>query len=305
MDNKKNIFKNSKAVIILAFLCAFGWALAYPLIKLGMQEFQISSDDTGSKILFAGLRFFFAGIAVIITGLVTRKSFRIGRKVNWLWLIAFALVNTAIHYLCSYIGLSHMTSSRSIIIESTGSFILIILSCVLFNDDRFTALKVIGSLLGFAGIVVINIDTQGNIFADITFSGDGMLFISALCSAFGGILTRIVTRNTDPTAATGISMTMGGAVLLAWGILFGGKITVITISGLLILVALISISAVCFGIYNQLLCYNPISKIAIFNALIPVLSVVASCIMLGEPFDLRYIFAGLLVAAGVYVINRK
>jgi drug/metabolite transporter (DMT)-like permease len=78
----------------------------------------------------------------------------------------------------------------------------------------------------------------------------------------------------------------------------------ITAKSILIIISLVLISAVCFGIYNQLIACNPISKIAIFNAFIPILGVIFSAIILGEPMKLKYFVAGMLVALGVYVINK-
>lgn len=49
----EEIFKNSRYKSILAIFCAFGWSLAYPLIKIGYQEFQIGSADLG--VIFAAL----------------------------------------------------------------------------------------------------------------------------------------------------------------------------------------------------------------------------------------------------------
>ena len=60
----KSIFKDEKYSSILAFICALGWSLAYPLIKIGYQEFGIDSADLGGKILFAGIRVFLAGVFV-------------------------------------------------------------------------------------------------------------------------------------------------------------------------------------------------------------------------------------------------
>ncbi|MGM9584607.1 MAG: EamA family transporter, partial [Faecousia sp.] len=71
------------------------------------------------------------------------------------------------------------------------------------------------------------------------------------------------------------------------------------VDGIPILALLILISAVCFGIYNTLLTYHPISKIAIYNALIPVLGVVFSSLLLGEPFLWQYVVAGGMVAVGI------
>ena len=62
----EKMIKDSRYKSILAIFCAFGWSLAYPLIKIGYREFQIGSADLGGKILFAGIRFLFAGMFVLI-----------------------------------------------------------------------------------------------------------------------------------------------------------------------------------------------------------------------------------------------
>ena len=53
-------------VFLLAMLSCFLWGSATPAIKIGYETFGIASSDTVSIILFAGIRFFLAGILVII-----------------------------------------------------------------------------------------------------------------------------------------------------------------------------------------------------------------------------------------------
>ena len=300
-----SIFKNKKLVPVLAFLCAAGWSLAYPLIKLGYSNLNVASDDLGSKIRFAGIRFLVAGIIVIIFALLQKKKMQIKEGKSWLWLLLFAIVNISLHYCFSYVGLGYLPSSRSTILDSMNGFFAIILSCLIFADDKFTKIKALGCVLGFSGILLINIQVGQAMFSGISFRGDGMILLNALCGAFGGILTRVVSKKMDMTLATGLSMAIGGMILciitlfvhpnVAWNI---------TAKSILIIISLVLISAVCFGIYNQLIACNPISKIAIFNAFIPILGVIFSAIILGEPMKLKYFVAGMLVALGVYVINK-
>ena len=66
---------------------------------------------------------------------------------------------------------------------------------------------------------------------------------------------------------------------------------------------LVLISAVCFAIYNKLLSYHPISEIAIYNALIPVLGVMFASVILNEQFRWQYIISVLLVALGIRIVN--
>ena len=302
----ERIFKDKKYKSVLAVITSIGWSLAYPFIKLGYQEFQIASDDLGGKILFAGVRFFMAGL--FVTLFCVFRKYRLGMKDrhDLLWLILLALVNTTLHYMFAYIGLGYNPSARSTILDSLGGFILIFLSWMVFADDKMTSSKIIGCLLGLAGILVVNIEPGANYFDNITFRGDGMILLNALFSALGGLLTRIVSKKMHIMPATGLSMMFGGAVLLLIGAVIGQAAPwVISVKGLLILLVLIMISAVCFAIYNELLAWHPISKIAIYTALIPVLGVIFAALILKEELKWQYFLSVLLVSAGIYLVNRE
>ena len=299
------LFRNEKLRPLLAILCALGWSLAYPFIKLGYGELQIDSVDLGSKILFAGIRFFAAGLLVLAFSALQKRKLAVTRK-EVPWLTLFALVNTALHYLFSYIGLSYIPSARSTILDSMGSFFLIILSGLFLEDDTFSVKKIAGCLLGFCGILTISITPGGGLFSGISFLGDGMILLNACCAAGGGILTRFISKKMDMMTATGYGMSAGGLMLLLVGLMVGVRQPWnLSLWGVTILFVLVLISAVCFGIYNMLLANHPISKVAIYNSLIPVFGVMFSSLLLKEPFSWQYILAAGLTAAGVYVVNRK
>lgn len=302
----ERIFKDKRYKPILAFLCALGWSLAYPLIKLGYHEFQISSHDLGGKILFAGIRFFFAGAFVILFCNIVGIRLNMVRRKDITWLMLLAVVNTTLHYMFAYVGLSFNSSARSTILDSMGGFFLIILSILVFSDDNISMRKIMGCILGITGIIAINIQPGAGFFEDVTFMGDGMILINACFAALGGILTRIVSRKMNMMPATGISMLVGGALLLMIGGIVGSDSDVrCSLKGFIILIILIAISAVCFAVYNELLAYHPISKVAIYNALIPVLGVIFASFLLGEELKWQYFLAVLLVAAGILLVNMK
>ena len=206
----------------------------------------------------------------------------------------------------AYIGLGFNTSARSTILDSMGGFFLIILSIIIFPDDRFTASKLIGCLLGIAGIVSINIGPGADMFENITFMGDGMILLNAVCAGFGGVITRVVSKKMNMMFATGMSMLIGGVLMLITGALIGtDRGWSLTPAGIAVLLALIMISAVCFAIYNELIAYHPISRITIYNALIPVLGVIFAALLLHEELKWQYLISVILVALGIYIVNRK
>ena len=302
-NSNKNIFQIKPFVILFATLSALTWAFAFPLIKLGFNAFDIQGDDAGAKTLFAGIRFFTAGILTLAIAKLGKKSFNLGNKANIGWLVLLALVNTTLHYFFFYIGLSNLPGSRSSIIDSSSTFILIILACIIFKNEHLTIKKSVGCLLGFAGVLIINLNFGSADSTAFSLSGDGMLFMSAICSAFGGILTRITTQRADALVVTGVSLGVGGAIMIITGIAMGGKLNNINLYGLIILFLLVLVSTIGFSLYNKLISCNPVGEIAIFNSLIPIFGSVLSCIILDEQFYIKYLFAGILVVLGIYIIN--
>lgn len=296
---RASVFENRKWVLLFAGSAALSWACAFPLIKLGLADFGIAGTDIGGKALFAGARFLLAGLVVLAVAKLCGRSFAVPRgKTRW-QLVLFGLVNTALHYFFFYLGVSNSPGGRASILDSLGTFLLILAAAVVFRE-KLTLRSIFGCLLGFSGIVLINL---GSTAGQFTLSGDGMLLCSSVCAMAGGLLTRVVTRKMDPLVATGHSLALGGALLIPAGLLMGAHPVGIHLKGLLILAALVAVSAVGFSFYNQLLRYHPVGQIAIYNAFIPVLGVVLSCLLLGEPFSWRYLLSGALVTVGICAVN--
>lgn len=303
-EEKRSIFQRSPWVSLFALTAAVAWGWAYPLIKLGFEEFGITTEMTGSKMLFAGIRFFLSGIIVLAMARQKGKSFRVDTPRSWWFILLFALLNTTLHYAFFYIGLSHAPGARSAIINSLSVFLVVIFACLFFKSDKMTLRKALGCLLGFAGIFALNDPFSASSDGDFTFLGDGFIVLNALCGAAAGLLTRGVSKRVDIFVGTGYSLSLGGALLIIPGLMFGGFLPRITLVGLLYLSLLIAISTVGFGLYNKLISCNPVGKIAIFNSLIPVVGAVTSCLCLDEPFYWKYLVAGTLATLGIYVINK-
>ena len=305
---RRLVFQHPVWAAVLAFTAAFVWGWAYPLIKLGFAEFEITTEMTGSKMLFAGIRFFVSGIIILSAARVTHRSFELKETTkahvlgSGMFLLVFTLLNTTLHYACFYIGLSHSQGSRAAILNSLSVFVLVLLACLFFKSDKLTIRKVTGCAIGFAGILALNL--SGEESGSFTLLGDGMIILNALCSAFASLMTRGVGKRVDVFVGTGYSLGIGGALLVISGLLIGGTLPHVTILGLFYLLMLVAISTIGFTLYNKLLMCNPVGKIAIWNSLIPVVGAVTSCLCLHEAFVWNYAVATALTTSGIYVINK-
>lgn len=301
-EQKTSIFQRPVWVVVFALTAAIAWGWAYPLIKLGFGEFAITQAMTGSKMLFAGIRFAISGFIILAIAGAARRSFKVRNASGWGYIFLFSLMNTSLHYAFFYIGLSHSEGARAAILNSLSVFSLVLLACVFFKSDRLTTNKIVGCLIGFAGVLSLNVG--GGDSGSFTFMGDGMIILNALCSAVAGLMTRGLGRRVDVFVGTGYSLAIGGVMLLLAGLFTGGTIPAVTFTGLIFLALLICISTLGFALYNKLLSCNPVGKVAIFNSLIPAVGALTSCLCLSEPFRWEYVVATILATAGIYIINK-
>lgn len=300
--SQPSLFQRPLWVVVFALTAAILWGWAYPFIKMGFAEFHITADMTGSKMLFAGIRFLLSGLIILALAAKTHRSFAVRQSVDWWFVLLFALLNTTLHYTFFYIGLSHSQGSRAAILNSLSVFSVVIMACLFFKSDKMNLRKIIGCVLGFTGILALNMGGEEG--SSFTLMGDGMIILNALCGASASLLTRGLSQRVDVFVGTGYSLAIGGALLILPGIVMGGYLPNVTWKGLAILLMLIVISTTGFALYNKLISCNPVGKITIYNSLIPVVGAVSSCLCLHEPFLWKYVIAGTLATWGIYLINK-
>ena len=303
MTKNISIFQRPAWVVVFAMTAAIAWGWAFPLIKVGFNAFGITPDMTGSKMLFAGIRFAAAGLIILSVARSSKRPFATSSASDWWFILAFALMNTTLHYFFFYVGMSHSEGSRAAILNSLGTFLVVLLACACFKSDKLTPQKIAGCIVGFCGILALNIG--GAESGQFTWLGDGMIILNALCGALSNLMTRGLSRRINVFVGTGYSLTIGGLLLIIPGLLWGGTLPHINALGIVCLLLLIAISAIGFALYNKLLSCNPVGRVAIFNSLIPIVGAVTSCLCLGETFHQKYVLAGGLAALGIYLINKR
>lgn len=310
---RTSIFQRPVWVTVFALTAAIAWGWAFPLIKIGFSAFGITADMTGSKMLFAGIRFAAAGLIVLAVARSSGRSFRTDIRSErlrvgehrlgiWWFILAFSLMSTTFHYFFFYIGMSHSEGSRAAILNSLSTFLVVLLACACFKSDRLTPRKMLGCVIGFSGGLALNLGGADS--GRFTWLGDGMIILNAICGACANLMTRGLSRRVDVFVGTGYGLTIGGLLLIIPGLAFGGKLSTVNALGIVCLVLLIAISALGFALYNKLLSLNPVGKVAIYNSLIPIVGAVTSCLCLGETFHAKYALAGGLAAIGIYIINK-
>lgn len=303
-----NTHRKNALIFLGAFVCCFLWGSAFPGIKIGYSLWGISGDDTWQIIRFAGIRFFLAGALVIAFASLMRRRLLLPEK-NELGKIAFlSLFQTVGQYILFYLGLAHTTGVNSAVVDSLTSFFAIIVASLFMKMERLTPRKIAGCVLGFAGVLLINLSAEGFSFRPL---GDGMVALSALCYGISSSLIKKYSANHDTVLFSGYQFMMGGVAMTIVGqagtALSGEPSAAVTapLGAAEILLYLALVSSVAYTLWGILLKTSDVSKISIFGFMNPVIGVILSALLLGEAGELGLKHAGalLLICAGIVAVN--
>ncbi len=308
VEHQKNncIWKKPIAVALVAILCCALWGSAFPAIKMGYQWFSISSDASATQILFAGCRFLLAGILTIVIGSILSKSWLVPRKNSWRKIIILSFFQTSIHYVCFYIGLAHTTGVKSSILNGMNVFVAILIAALLFRQEKLTWVKLLASLLGFVGIILINLNGNGLDF-DFHLQGEGMILLSTCCYGISSALIRVYGKDENSVMLSGYQFAFGGLVMIVVGLALGGRLVEWNGKGLAVLIYLSFVSAIAYTLWALLLRYNEVSKVTIYGFFNPVFGAVLSAVLLnevGQSFGWKEVLALLLISVGIIMVQK-
>lgn len=117
-------------------------------------------------------------------------------------LFSVCLAQTVGQYFFFYIGVAHTSGVKGGIITGLGNFIAILMSCLIVRNEKLTGRKLTGCILGFAGVVVINLLGNSLDFG-FTMMGEGFVLISQLAYATSTILINYYSKKVSPVILSG------------------------------------------------------------------------------------------------------
>ena len=169
--------------------------------------------------------------------------------------------------------------------------------------DRPAAVTMLGVVLGFPGLVLLLLPSGRP--AGVPLGGVALVLLASSLWAVGSYAGSRLPMPPDALAASAIEMLAGGAVLVAAGLAVGERVDPAAVSrpsaaAWLYLVLFGSLLA--FSSYAWLLQNAPISKVATYAYVNPVVAVVLGSVLLDEVLTPGMLLGGLLVVASVVVV---
>ena len=303
MTKLKDFFiKNKVGVFITALFCTVCWGLCYPLIKLNQNYFSVESTDIFSQFFLAGVRMTFSGILIFIICFIT-KSFCLPEKKQWTGVIFITLFQTIIHYALTYLGQGMTDGSKTPVLKEISAFFIILIMNFVSKDDKLTLNKIIGCLLGFSGVVIINLSGGFNFNIQ---PGDIIIIGAALSNAIGQVFLKFSSSSArSPFTIVAFSHFTGGLIMLLIGIIGGGKLIATGTASYFLLIAIVFTTAIPYMLWSQLYKYNKASIMSVYCLMTPMFGMLFTSLFYGNSnvFSLYSVGALVLISLGILCVN--
>ena len=290
----------------IAVICCALWGSATPAIKTGYKLLEV--EGVASIMLFAGVRFFLAGLLTVLIFSCAQKQFLCPKKENLPRVFAVSAFQTVLQYIFFYLGLAYTTGVKGTVASGSGAFFAVLIAAFIFRQEKFTVKKLVACVAGFTGILIMNA-------SGLTFSADnlldlmgvGFVLLSTIASSFSSVLIKRYSAYENPVTISGYQFMIGGLFMVAVGLCFGGKISLFSFSGVLDLVYLAFLSAIAYSLWSILLKHNPVSRVTVFNFMTPIFGVLLTMLFLpGEDSKvapINLVITLVLICFGIFLLN--
>ena len=226
----------------------------------------------------------------------------------WLAFLGMGLLNNVIPFTLIVAGQQHIASGAASILNAATPLFTVILAHVMTRDERMTAGKLAGVLVGFAGVAVM--------IGGAALRGPGtseiaqlMCLAGALSYAFAGIYgRRFRAMGISPLATATGQVIASSVVLLPMAAVLDRPWTLpapsLAAVGALVGVALIS-TALAYVLYFRILATAGATNLLLVTFLIPVSAILLGTLFLGEALTGRQIAGMALIGLGLAAIDGR
>lgn len=283
------------AMSLMVVLCAV-W---------GLQQVTIKLANAGvSPVLQAALRS--VGAAILVLAWSSYKKIRLFERDGTLGAGVLTALLFAGEFAFIYWGLNYTSASRGVVFLYTCPFMIALGTHWFIPGERLRPMQWMGLALAFAGILAAFGESFGMTHKS-QLLGDGMLFVGAVLWAATTLIIKGSRLARISPAKTLFYQLAGSAIVLPFVSLALDERGIFALTPLIIACLAYQTVLVAFASYLVwfwLISNYPAGRLAAFSFLTPLFGVLAGAVLLDEPVSKALGAALVLVAIGIWLVNR-
>lgn len=202
--NKENV-KIAFAYVLICLL----WGSTWMVIRIGL--------ETLTPMIYAGTRFVLASTFIFALMKIRRIKLQTDKaSMNLYWIMG--VFSFVLPFWLVYWAEQFIPSGLTSIIFAVYPFFVIIFTRIMIADEKVGPYKIIGVILGFAGIVIIFMRDISIDFSD-SFWGMIAILSSAVIQAAIAVIIKKYGKHLNPLSMNFVPVLMAGIIMVILGFL--------------------------------------------------------------------------------------
>lgn len=285
--------------VLMMMAAVVVWAFAFPFIKIGLREL--------SFINLTIMRFFIVCCVFLLILLLQQKRFSKLQKKDVLPIFILGILGVIVYHLGLNYGEQFISPGAASLIIATIPIQIIILA-VIFLKEKIGLIKILGIIIALSGVLVISIWGKKDATLEIGYiSGVIAVIIAAIMGALYTIIGKKLLDRYSGLSLTVYAMLLGSLGLVPFinTSLFDQALKM-SINGWFAVIFLGVFSTVIgYSIWYIALKIKTASELSIYLYAIPVFSTIFSYLMFKDEITSIFILGGVLVIAGLVIVNKR
>ena len=279
--------------LLIAAFCLL-WSSAFAVSKLALADCP--------PLLLLTIRFLVAGAITLVGAAAFRANWRLAWR-DVLLLAAIGIANNALYLGFNYSGMRTVSAGLTALISSTNPVLTSLLAAC-FLGERMTLRKIVGLVLGVAGVAFIVDSRVANGTANML--GISLIIAGLMSLVTGTILFKRFAPSTNLAIGNGVQTLASGFALIPFAFAFEGVGEIHPTWRLFAALAYLTLcgSVVGYLLWFRLLTVFGASAASAYHFVMPPLGMLFGWILLGEHVDARDLMGVVPVAAGIYLVTR-
>jgi drug/metabolite transporter (DMT)-like permease len=303
MEGKKNKFTTFNfsrlKFLTIMLVMVVVWALAFPFIKIGLEEL--------SYINLTIMRFFIVCLILPFILIFGKKRISKLHKKDIFPIFLLGFFGVMVYHIGLNYGEQYISPSAASLIIAIIPVQIVILAFI-FLKEKISLIKALGVLIAMFGVVVISIwgKAESNLKVEYIFGAIAVLIAALMGALYTVSGKKLLDRY------TGLSLTVYAILLGSIGLIpflsysFIEQVSKMSVN--------VWFAVIFLGVFSTIVGYviwyvalenRTASEISIFLYAIPVFSTLFSYILFREEITLMFVFGGILVIAGLAIVNMR
>lgn len=283
----------------LLLLLAGIWGGSFFFNQVALRELPVFTVVV-SRVVLAAL------ILLVIMALRQERMPR-DRRI-WVAFFGMGLLNNAIPFTLIVAGQQHLTSGVAAILNASTPLFTVILAHFLTVDERMTSNKLVGVLIGFAGVAaMIGLGSLREM--GVAVIAECLILGAAISYAFAGIFGRRFRRMGVSPMATATGQVIASSLMLLPLALVIDRPWTLPVPSLTTIAALIGVAALstalAYVLYFRILATAGATNLSLVTFLVPVSAILLGSLVLGETLMPRHFVGMALIGVGLAAIDGR